>query len=99
MQFYWHGKCLNYDREEVRAMRMLERSSQLNVAARSQNRADKCRRKFLRFFPRGFQDPKYFSWERGYKEEAHNQWDQLLNRQTYRQMLKAKQFIQIGQIA
>jgi hypothetical protein len=99
MQFYWHEKCLNDDEKEVRVMRMLERSAQLNAEARGQNRADKCRRKFLRFFPRGFRDPKYFSWERGYKEEAHNQWNHLLNRQTFQQMLKTKQFIEIGQIA
>jgi len=99
MQLYWHDKCLNSGEKEVRAMRMLERSTQPNVAAKGQNRADKCRRKFLRFFPRGFGDPKYFSWERGYKEEAHNQWDQALNRQNFRQMLKAERFIEIAQIA
>jgi hypothetical protein len=99
MQIHWHDKCLNSDEKEVSDMRMLEGSTQLGAAAKAQNRADKCRRKFLRFFPRGFQDRKYFSWERGYKEQAHKQWDQLLNRQNFRQMLKAERFIDIGQIA
>ena len=27
----------------------------------------RCRRKFLRFFPKGFYDEKYLDWERGYK--------------------------------
>jgi hypothetical protein len=32
-----------------------------------------CRRKFLRFFRKGFQDPKYVDWERGHKEAAHEE--------------------------
>ena len=36
--------------------------------------ADRCRRKFLRFFPGGFQDETYIDWERGYKWKAHQQW-------------------------
>ena len=39
-----------------------------------------CRRKFLRFFPRGFQDPKYLAWERGYKVAAHEEWNEALGR-------------------
>ena len=34
----------------------------------------KCRRKFLRFFRKGFHDDKYVDWERGYKWEAHEAW-------------------------
>ena len=34
----------------------------------------RCRRKFLRYFKRGFRDETYFDWERGYKERAHEQW-------------------------
>ena len=29
--------------------------------------AIRCRRKFLRIFPKGFHDPTYLDWERGYK--------------------------------
>ena len=36
--------------------------------------AVRCRRKFLRFFPGGFRDEKYISWERGYKWESHERW-------------------------
>lgn len=43
-----------------------------------------CRRKFLRFFPRGFQDETYIDWERDYKWKAHEQWVETLNRSTYR---------------
>src|SRR5690349_20260255 len=36
------------------------------------------RRKFLRFFPKGFHDQKYWAWERGYKWAAHERWLELL---------------------
>ncbi len=38
------------------------------------------RRKFHRFFPRGFKDQTYVDWERGYKWNAHEQWNAVLNR-------------------
>ena len=38
----------------------------------------RCRRKFLRFFPKGFYDDKYIDWERGYKWEAHERWLETL---------------------
>ena len=40
----------------------------------------KCRRKFLRFFPKGFADEKYWHWERGYKWRAHERWLELLSK-------------------
>ena len=60
---------------------------------------ERCRRKFLRFFPGGFQDPKYFAWERGYKADAHLQWNQALNREKFENLLNAGNFAEIGQIA
>ena len=33
--------------------------------------AASCRKRFLGFFPKGFRDPLYVDWERGYKEAAH----------------------------
>jgi hypothetical protein len=56
----------------------------------------RCRRKFLRFFPGGFRDETYISWERGYKWEAHEQWQQGLNRAEYASLLKRGEF---GEIA
>jgi hypothetical protein len=38
-----------------------------------------CRRKFLRFFPGGFRDPTYISWEREYKWNAHLRWMECLD--------------------
>lgn len=56
----------------------------------------RCRRKFLKFFPRGFQDPKYLDWERGYKWEAHLEWVDKLGRDEYRRLMKRGEY---GEIA
>ena len=48
----------------------------------------KCRRKFLKFFPKGFYDQKYIDWERGYKWEAHERWLEVLGRETHRGLIR-----------
>ena len=58
--------------------------------------AEQCREKFLRFFPRGFEDRKYFDWERSYKMLAHQQWQQVLNRKAFQDLLKLKKFAEIA---
>jgi hypothetical protein len=55
-----------------------------------------CRRKFLRFFPNGFQDKKYIAWERGYKWAAHEEWDRVLNRKEFQKLLAAGNFQEIA---
>src|SRR5436190_9513044 len=57
------------------------------AAVSSRSPAARCRRKFLRFFPHGFRDETYLSWERGYKYEAHEQWETELGRDTFRALL------------
>ena len=47
-----------------------------------------CRRKFLRFFPKGFRDETYIDWERAYKVQAHERWKQLLSPAIYAGLLK-----------
>ncbi len=59
----------------------------------------RCRRKFLRFFPQGFQDEKYIAWERGYKWKAHQQWEEALDRSTHQQLLRAGEFREIAKRA
>jgi len=54
--------------------------------------ATRCRRKFLRFFPGGFQDETYLDWERNYKWDAHERWDASLGRNAFRDELSAKGF-------
>ena len=54
------------------------------------------RRKFLRFFRKGFADQKYVDWERGYKAEAHERWREVLNKDSYASLLRSGKF---GEIA
>jgi hypothetical protein len=58
--------------------------------------AMKCRRKFLRFFPGGFQDEKYLAWERGYKWESHERWEEALGKAEFRRLLRASEFTEIA---
>ena len=56
----------------------------------------RCRRKFLRFFPEGFEDETYLDWERNYKWEAHERWEEALGRTVFRSLLEAKRFSEIA---
>ena len=58
--------------------------------------ATRCRRKFLRFFPGGFQDETYLDWERTYKWEAHERWEASLGRNAFRAALSAGRFADIA---
>jgi hypothetical protein len=53
-------------------------------------------RKFLRFFPGGFQDETYLDWERDYKAAAHGRWDEVLDRDSYRSLLEGEEFAEIA---
>ena len=63
---------------------------------RSAAAVTRCRKKFLRFFPKGFHDEKYVDWERDYKWEAHERWEELLNRDAFRTLLRARAFDEIA---
>jgi hypothetical protein len=69
------------------------------VGSRRVSSEERCRRRFLSFFARGFADKKYFEWERGYKISAHEQWQQALNAKTFRKLLKNEQFREVASIA
>jgi hypothetical protein len=72
-------------------------------AARSSNgpdaRARKCRRKFLRIFPGGFQDATYIDWERAYKWQAHLRWREALARPQFESLLEQGEFESIARHA
>jgi hypothetical protein len=51
--------------------------------------ARRARAKFLHYFPEGFHDPTYIDWERGYKWTAHARWQDVLGRDTFRDLLAA----------
>jgi hypothetical protein len=58
--------------------------------------AMRCRRKFLGFFPGGFQDEKYLDWERGYKWESHQRWEESLSKAEFRRLLRGREFAEIA---
>ena len=58
-----------------------------------------CIQKFLHYFRNGFRDEKYLAWERQYKSDAHIQFQQKLNRKSFKELLVAKAFEEIAQAA
>lgn len=58
--------------------------------------ARRCRRKFLRFFPGGFQDETYLAWERDYKWNANKEWDRMLNQETYSALLREGDYAEVA---
>jgi hypothetical protein len=61
--------------------------------------ARKSRRKFLRYYPRGFYDADYLNLERGYKWTAHERWVEALGQEQFRELLDTKDFAGIAQRA
>ncbi len=53
---------------------------------------EKCRRRFLRYFPGGFKDETYLEWERNYKAEAAREWQAVLSRERFGELLSAGRF-------
>jgi len=61
--------------------------------------AERCRRKFLRFFPGGFRDETYLDWERGYKWRAHLQWEDALGSATWKRLLRQGDYREVARRA
>ena len=61
--------------------------------------AMRCRRKFIRFFKRGFNDSTYLDWERNYKAEAHMRWMELLRQPVYRGLLREGAYKEVARRA
>ena len=58
-----------------------------------------CLKKFLHYFRKGFSDAKYISWECEYKETAHKQFQNYLNKESFRSLLKNKEYKTIADVA
>ena len=58
--------------------------------------AESCRRKFLKYFPKGFNDATYLSWERDYKWESHERWEAALGQAEFLRLLRAREFSEIA---
>lgn len=65
------------------------------VAARSPG-AIRARKKFLRYFPKGFRDETYIDWERGYKCETHERWEEALNRSEFRRLIEMREYAEVA---
>ena len=59
-------------------------------------RVSSCRRKFLRFFPKGFRDETYLAWERDYKWETHQRWQEALAPDEFRRLLRRREYAEIA---
>jgi hypothetical protein len=60
---------------------------------------ERCRRRFLKFFPDGFADETYLQWERNYKWEAHERFEQILSRDTFRSLLRQGEHLEAAKRA
>lgn len=58
--------------------------------------AERCRRKFLSFFPHGFGDESYIETEREYKWETHQRWQEALSQSEFQRLLGAREFSEIA---
>lgn len=58
--------------------------------------AQRCRKKFLRVFPGGFRDETYLDWERNYKWQTHQRWEEALPKKEFRRLLRERQFAEIA---
>ena len=80
---------------------MASTTAQIKVAAVSPPRRlssspGRCKRKFLRVFPGGFGDARYLRWERNYKWNIHERWQEVLNRDRYASLLRAGDYVEIA---
>ena len=60
---------------------------------------ERCRRKFLRFFPDGFSDETYIDWERDYKWAAHERWTKELSQREFRSLIQNNEFAEVARRA
>ena len=68
----------------------MSRATAINSAAK------RARKKFLRYFPGGFRDETYLEWERDYKWETHERWEEALNRAEFRRLLEQRAYAEIA---
>ena len=64
--------------------------------SRKLSSAERARRKFLRYFSKGFRDETYLEWERDYKWETHERWEEALNSEEFRRLLDDGEYAEIA---
>jgi len=85
-----HPSAANQARESARQARD-PRASRAQIT-----RGVRARRKFLRYFPRGFRDDTYLDWERSYKWDTHLRWERALGAAEFTRLLAEGQFAEIA---
>ena len=58
--------------------------------------AQRARRKFLRYFTDGFRDETYIEWEREYKWETHQRWEEALGHDEFRALLAKGEYAEVA---
>ena len=66
------------------------------VARRARSLPERCRAKFLKYFPAGYRDQTYIDWERDYKWRAHTQWMEQLGPDEFAQLLRAEAYEEVA---
>lgn len=71
------------------------------MTARSTNKLDQKalamhKKRFLKFFPRSFQDQRYIDWERTYKWNAHLLFQEHLSKEKFESLLRSRDFDEIA---
>jgi hypothetical protein len=56
----------------------------------------RCKRKFICYFPKGYQGQKYIAWEREYKLDAHIKFQKALNKVDYKKLLDQQAYEKIA---
>jgi hypothetical protein len=59
----------------------------------------RCIKKFLYYFPGGYEGEKYIAWEREYKWNAHIAWNENLYKKEFQALLDAKEYDEIARRA
>jgi hypothetical protein len=63
-----------------------------NDTSSLQKARKRCLKKFLYYFKSGYRDAKYLDWERGYKFNAHLEFQKVLHKQAYEEALTKYQY-------
>ena len=67
-------------------------TQQASLPSTTQKARTRCLKKFQHYFKGGFDDPTFIDWERGYKENAHHDFRETLNKASYQKLIEAGKF-------
>lgn len=71
----------------------------LGAGSRRSSGPERCRRKFLKYFPHGFHDETYLDWERDYKWKAHERWTEQLGERELRRLVAERAYDEVARRA